>query len=294
MSIKSALIAVVFKLKGCVIKTDTSGFYRELRKCAIMQWKGEKLSKSCIKNNVSECSFNGMRYYVFKPSKLSAQTNIIYTHGCYYMNRHHKMQEIFAAVLAKECNANVYFPIYPKLPSGTAIKCYAYLQDFYSFLAANGKIIIIGDSSGGALALALGCQNKSDTKAIFAISPWLDINMSNPKNIKKQKTDNFLSLGKLKHIARLWCCGIDYNNVKVSPRFGDYSGLLVHLYSGENEIFCPDIREFYEKNKSLGNNIHYKEGKNQPHDYILMPTIEGKIVIADIINCINKITKDTV
>ena len=197
----------------------------------------------------------------------------MYIHGSGYMNGYRHIQTKFAADLARQTHAKVYFPLYPKLPVSTVLPCFALLHNFYVFLRKKGEVYLLGDSSGGSLALALAAE-REEIASVIAISPWVSLNVG--EEGRRVKSDVTLSLPTLDRVARLWAYDLPYENVKLSPINGDYHGKDILLFAGEKEIFCPDLRRFAERVGASGGRILYVEGEGQQHCYPLFPTPEGR------------------
>ena len=189
------------------------------------------------------------------------------------MNTHRAVHEKMAALIAKKTHAKVFFPIYPKLPGSTVLPCVAVLNNFLSFILKQGKVILVGDSSGAALALAIATEREEVT-TIVAISPWLDLRLD--EKVASCAEDKVLCPERLRYLARLWAYDLPYENVKLSPIYGDYSGKRIFLFAGEKEIFAPYARAFFKMNADKGVDIHYSEGESMQHDYPLLPIPEGR------------------
>ena len=103
------------------------------------------------------------------------------------------------------------------------------------------KFIVMGDSAGGGLALAL--EEKLSQEEIempektILISPWLDTRLTNPKIPEVQKRDRQLNKFKLQ-IAALGYAGKDgKDNYLVNPIDGDLSKLKKYNYIYRNKWY---------------------------------------------------------
>ncbi len=284
MSISSRLLEKAFVLTGAARPLSPKRFYKKLRKNAIAHKRGEKV-KSCFLGVKTEVGvYCGMRYFVFSPREEESSDVVMYLHGSGYMNAHLAAQERFAANIAKNTHLKVYFPIYPKIPLCTAVSSYAVLNNFYSFLLKQADVILAGDSSGAALALALASERK-EARLIVAISPWVDLALD--ERAEAMKEDVMLSPDTLRRAARLWRYDLPLTDVRISPLYGDFRGEKICLFAAEKEIFRPYIREFYEKISAQGADIFYVEGAGAQHDYPLFPTPEGREARAMIYDAIS-------
>ena len=214
-----------------------------------------------------------MRYYTFIPKHVDTYRSVIYLHGSSYMNPYRRVQASFAAYLAKKNHCKVYFPLYPKLPCAVAISCFALLNNFVAFVQKKGDVLLVGDSSGGALALSLASERK-ELKTVIALSPWVSLQVG--EEGRAVTSDALLSLSTLDRVAQLWAGDLPLDNVKVSPIFGNYAGKDLLVFGGGRELLLPDIRSFCRKASEQGASISFYERSGQQHCYPLMPTPEGK------------------
>ena len=83
--------------------------------------------------------------------------------------------------------ATVVAPLYPKIPFASAADAYAAVEPLYRRMVdqyGSAALQVMGDSAGGGLALGL-VQRMRDQgvalpKRVVALSPWVDVTMSNP------------------------------------------------------------------------------------------------------------------
>ena len=151
--------------------------------------------------------------------------------------------------LAKETDAMVVVPVYPKLPDADAETSYAMLTDFYTDYMDDhhcGKLVFMGDSAGGGLALSFAMQLRdaglSGPDELILLSPWVDVTMSNPDIPAYDKKDSALDATMLAHLGALWAGDLDPTDPIVSPLYGSFEGLgrITVVYS-QSENLYPDI-----------------------------------------------------
>ena len=136
------------------------------------------------------------------------------------------------------------------------------------------KFIVMGDSAGGGLALAL--EEKLSQEEIempektILISPWLDTRLTNPKIPEVQKRDRQLNKFKLQ-IAALGYAGKDgKDNYLVNPIDGDLSKLKnTTIFTGTNDILNPDVYVLKEKAEKSNIEINIKEYENAGHIWFI-------------------------
>ena len=94
----------------------------------------------------------------------------------------------FIKKIVEDTNATVIVPDYPLAPKYTYKEVFNMMEPLYKEIVSKvdmEKFIVMGDSAGGGLALAL--EEKLSQEEIempektILISPWLDTRLTNPK-----------------------------------------------------------------------------------------------------------------
>lgn len=271
MSVASGLIECLLRLSGASKDISESAFYKQMRKNAVKNKRGRRLPRF-LGMKVERGVYCGMEYFVFVPPQVDTAKSILYVHGSGYVNVYRRAQVRFAACLAKNTHARVYFPLYAKLPYATVLPCFALLNNYYAFLKKRGEVCLVGDSCGGTLALSLAAEHDS-AKSVVAISPWLRLSIG--EEGRAVQSDVMLSFSKLDYAAKLWGKGVGEDDVRVSPLFGDFKGKNILLFAGEKEVFRPDAARFFREKSMAGATVTYVEGKGQQHCFPLMSSPEG-------------------
>ena len=272
MSAASHTFEVFFRLIGASKDLSDASFYKKLRRSAVA-YRHPSGAPRFLGVKTESGVYCGMRYYTFVPRHVDTDRSVIYLHGSGYMNAYRRVQSSFAAHLAVKNHCKVYFPLYPKLPCVVAISCFALLNNFVAFLQKKGEVLLVGDSSGGALALSLASERER-IKTVIAISPWVSLCVS--EEGRAISGDVMLSLSTLDKAAQLWRGELPFDSVKVSPISGNYAGKDLLIFGGGKEILLPDIRTFCHTAAEQGASITFYERKDQQHCYPLMPTPEGR------------------
>jgi monoterpene epsilon-lactone hydrolase len=111
---------------------------------------------------------------------------------------------------------------------------------------AADRIAVGGDSAGGGLTLALLMRLRDLKEALPACawlaSPWTDVTFSGETLTTKDAVDPLLHRAYLEELAQAYVpAGIDRRDPRVSPLFGDLSGLPPLLIQvGSNETLLSD------------------------------------------------------
>lgn len=143
------------------------------------------------------------------------------------------------------------------------------------------RIIMVGDSMGANLALAL-CLKLRDRgaelpAAIAAVSPFIDLTASGDSYRKNCYTDPLYSLPKNqsfeeneKYIRRKtpYCGTSDPKDPYLSPAFGDYTGFPPMLIQcGDCETSESDSDMLYERAKKAGVKVTLTKYEGMFHDF---------------------------
>lgn len=281
MSAASGIIECFLRLSGASKPVSQKTFYKMMRRSAVKNKRSEKRAPRFLGVRVEKEVYCGMPYFVFVPREVDTAKCVMYLHGSGYVNAYRRAQVKFAARIAKNTHAKVYFPLYAKLPFSSAVPCFALLNNYYAFLKKKGEVCLVGDSSGAALALSLAAEHPS-AKKIVAISPWLRLSIG--EEGRKVKSDKMLSFSKLDYAAALWREGTSETDVRVSPIYGEYAGKNILLFAGEKEIFRPDAQAFFREKSKSGATVTYVEGQAQQHCFPLMATPEGAQAQKEVFN----------
>ena len=183
----------------------------------------------------------------------------------------------FIKKIVEDTNATVIVPDYPLAPKYTYKEVFNMMEPLYKEIVSKvdmEKFIVMGDSAGGGLALAL--EEKLSQEEIempektILISPWLDTRLTNPKIPEVQKRDRQLNKFKLQ-IAALGYAGKDgKDNYLVNPIDGDLSKLKnTTIFTGTNDILNPDVYVLKEKAEKSNIEINIKEYENAGHIWFI-------------------------
>lgn len=147
-----------------------------------------------------------LQTFIYNEQEHPAQT-IFYFHGGAYINQPNAQQTTMAARAAKETGCEVVLMGYPKEPVYDCETAYEQCLSYYRSYLENkdcGKIVFMGDSAGGGLALGLAEVLRDEggpcPAELILISPWVDVSMSNSKmdECERVEVERRFSLAKRK------------------------------------------------------------------------------------------------
>lgn len=166
-------------------------------------------------------------------------------------------------------------------------------------------ILIVGDSAGGNLSLALMLKLKEMKRklpvAAVLISPWGDMTASGKSYFENYNKDVMFG-GKGKAKAEMvekilnspiysYCGDHNRKDPLLSPIFGDFEGFPPVLITvGSHEILMSDSITIAEKIKKAGGDVTLHIGEGMFHVYPLMDNLipESKRAMKEILEFIKK------
>lgn len=188
----------------------------------------------------------------------------------------------FIEKLVKETNALVIAPAYRLVPFGTYKEAYDLIVPVYKKYCEEHpekKIIMMGDSAGGGLSLALTEYFKAEgirvPDELILFSPWVDVSMGNEEIKDFISRDPMIGPEAVLPAARSWAGDRDMHDPLISPLFGDLKGLHnVTVFIGTEEVLYPDVTKmFHMLDADVSNELIVGEG--MIHCYPLNPVEEA-------------------
>lgn len=177
-----------------------------------------------------------------RPRRGAAPVTAIYLHGGAYVHPLVPAHWWIVERLIRATGATVIVPQYALAPEGSVDDALALLDALVARI--DGRLLLVGDSAGAALALAW-TQRRRDAgqrmpDALQLFSPWLDATMTNPA-IAALEPDPMLDRARLLAAARLWARDRALDDPLISPGLGDLGGLPpTTVHQGGRDLFAPD------------------------------------------------------
>ena len=215
---------------------------------------------------------------------------IIYLHGGAYVEEMLPFHWLMLDKITAKVDAQFIIPDYPLAPYSDFRECYEKMEDFYRRVLKyypDHKIILMGDSAGGGLALGLtmyfdSLGLKTPDKLIL-LSPWVDLVMDDPLIKDYIKVDPTLKYDDLSVDALFWANGEDLKDYRLSPIYGKLNGLKdVTMFCGTHEFFYPDIVKMADKLKEKGVDTTLYVGEGLNHVFPAFPIPEADRAIEKI------------
>lgn len=177
---------------------------------------------------------------------------VFYLHGGAYVMDMGAVQWRMVTGLVDRTGAEVVVPLYPLAPEHRVGEGLAAVEGVYRTLveaAGADSVVMIGDSAGGGLALALAHRLRDAgahlPAALILLFPWLDATLSGADQPALQADDPLLSIPRLREAGAMWAGDGDPAAPAASPLFAAQSGLPPTLVLvGTHDVLLSDSRRF--------------------------------------------------
>ncbi len=218
---------------------------------------------------------------------------IVYLHGGSLLEHPDADHWHFIDTVARRTRAEVYVPIYPLAPDHHFQETFDVVRELFQTVCeqyGEDRVTLMGDEAGAGILAGfcewLAAEGKRQPANLVLISPWVDIELGNPRVQELQPKDVMLSAHGLRKVGRIWADGMDPRDYRLSPVHGNVFGLRnVLVFAGTREILYPDARLFFERVRATGAHAQFVEGRGLHNNFPLYPIPEAeramdKIVLA--------------
>ncbi len=206
---------------------------------------------------------------------LIPKVGLYFPGGAYLIGSAHARRSI-TGNLAGKANMKILTCNYRKSPEHAYPAALQDAEYAYDYLISLGyravDIVIMGDSSGGHLALSLALLLKekyphhSSVAGLILLSPWTDMTMTSLTIADKRNTDPILPAHRMREVVDLFAGDIERSDPRISPLYADLHGLpsmLIHV--GENEILLGDSTSLAKKAHAADVPTKIKIWSDMPH-----------------------------
>ncbi len=243
---------------------------------------------------------SGTQLFELMPSGSSdSDLTMVFYHGGGFIMEIAEPHWNFCFELVRTLRCRIIVAIYPLAPVHTYEDAYIACYDAFSYassLSDDSKLILIGDSAGAHLAIAMAqiALNKGvrQPNLVIAISPWIDIADEVEGKDGIDPIDPMLAMSGLSKIAGIWAPYL--RDARVFPPcilHGPLEGLApMMIFSGTREVFHPEAKAFAEKAKQAGADVELVIGEGLWHCWASMIEIdEGQRAIELMVERIEKL-----
>lgn len=202
---------------------------------------GTPLSESV---EISKQFFSNVAVSILTVENAKPHTIILYVHGGGYLVGSDECYVNFVSQIVAANGINAVIPDYSLSPENKFPVAFNELKEIYNDLHQHySRVIVMGDSAGGGLALSLTQEVKEKPVATIVFSPWTDLTFSGDSyDYNKDKdfmiTPEIINKGK---IADLYTGENSADDSRISPLFGREKNTIPTLiHVGKNEALLDD------------------------------------------------------
>lgn len=223
-----------------------------------------------------------------RPSSAREGVAILYLHGGGYVLGSAHAYRHFAGHFAARTQLTVFVAEYrlaPEHPFPAAIED---AQAAYRGLLDAGykQIIVMGDSAGGGLSLALLSQLQAKASpdvvtpvAAVLVSPLTDLAMTGASMASKAEEDPMLTPDMIKRLAALYLGAAAPINPQASPLYAQLQGLPpLQIHVGTSEVLLDDSLRYAQRAQQAGVAASVHIWQDMPH---VFPVSIGMLEAAD-------------
>jgi epsilon-lactone hydrolase len=194
-------------------------------------------------------------------------TGSIYTH-----------RKLFAH-LAKVLGVRALLVSYRLLPEGVHPAPLDDVLATYRSLLDEGidaeRVAFVGDSAGGALALATQLRARDEglplPAATMLLSPWVDLAVTGETMLSNSGKDALFSKPWVEQMAGEFLAGADPRDPYASPLYADLTGLPpIYVQVGDHELLLDDGRRLAEAARQAGVDVRIDVFPEQQHTFQMM------------------------
>jgi monoterpene epsilon-lactone hydrolase len=219
--------------------------------------------------------------------------HVLYLHGGAYRLGAPSTYRHFTWRIASAAEAQVLVVDYRLAPENPFPAALEDAVAYYRWLLEEGanphQTVVIGDSAGGGLALALLLKLRDSglplPAAAVAVSPWTDLALTGASFALNAKLDAMVHAENVPIFAADYLAGADPRHPYASPLYGDPTGLPPTLIQvSSEEVLRDDSVRMAEKMRRANCRAELQMWPQMPHVWHLLAPIlpEAREAIAEI------------
>lgn len=237
--------------------------------------------------HVEQSTVMGQAVYTMYPKAGKSKVHVLYLHGGAYVFgiQSYHFNLVTRLILATGCTVTV--PDYPLAPKHSYKDAYDMVTPIAEDIvkqAGSDSFVLMGDSSGGGLALGLAQHLRDLTipqpKDIILLSPWLDVTMENPEILAIDKFDPILGINGLILAGKAYAGDQDTKHPLVSPIYGNLDNLAkITLFISTNDLLYADAKKFKSIMDEKELPLRFEVFEGLFHDWMLFDIRESRKVM---------------
>ena len=248
-----------------------------------------------LRARVSTDTIAGMTVWSVRPRRGAPVARVVYLHGGGYV--HPLSDDYWRLVRALvTAPAEVVVPAYPLAPDATVDDVLPRLLEVETSAAGSGPdlpTILMGDSAGGALVLAMATTMRDRDgglpAAVVALSPWLDATLDEDAVRELEASDPMLAESGLRAAGRWWAGIRRPSDPLVSPVHADLRGLPpIDIFIGERDILRPAVGDLAERAAREDVDLRVHEVKAMFHVWMTRLIPEGRRTRRELVGLVRR------
>jgi epsilon-lactone hydrolase len=215
---------------------------------------------------VSTAQRAGMTVWTAGPRRVDPVARVLYIHGGGYV--HPLTADYWRLVRSlAAAPAEVLVPAYPLAPDATVDDVLPRLLELTREAEQSDPklpLVLMGDSAGGALVLAMAARLRDlgwpEPAGVVGLSPWLDATLDEDAVAELEAADPMLAESGLRAAGRWWAGVRPATDPLVSPVHSDLGGLPpIDVYIGTRDILRPAVSDLASSAKEVDTPLHVHE-----------------------------------
>jgi acetyl esterase/lipase len=204
---------------------------------------------------------DGVRGWWVQPAGALADRAILFLHGGAYMLGSAQAYRGFASQIASRAGVAAFVPDYPLAPEHPFPAAFDAAVAARRWLGNQGvtQMALVGDSAGGALALAAAhpsAATEPKVASIAVFSPWIDLALSGASFASNDTHDPVFQRQVLTGAVAAYLGGADPRDGRASPLYNvpnDLPPLIIQV--GTDELLLDDARRYAKAAAEKGGKV---------------------------------------
>lgn len=291
-SVRSRLIKLIVRLSG--LKKIMELFSSS---SVAIDLSGTPHPSSSIKKvaYVQESTENGKTVFTLLPKNNPSGSVVLYLHGGAFTINFTRPHWNFIRDLMIQNQCSIVAPDFPLLPQHDYLERLNMIYAVYQTInqkTDSRNIVLMGDSSGGNMALALAQllkeKGQNIPSQVILLSPWLDVSMSNPELKTNLPKDPMLPYQGAIKVGKAHAGQSRTDFYQVSPLYGSLKDIgEISLFTGTEDILHPDARKLKGMAKEQQADLNYFQYNGMMHTWMLFDMPESALVKKQISTLLN-------
>ncbi len=221
-----------------------------------------------------------------RPAKASSGA-ILYLHGGWYSWGSAAAYRHFVGHVAANAGIPAFALDYRLAPEHPFPASVLDVRACWQALAkgGHGRLVVVGDSAGGGLALGLAAHLASEhtgavqPAAVVALSPVTDLTLSGASYSSRAEAEPYFTVPQVRGQVEAYLSGHDASDPQASPLFAELRGLApLRLQVGGDELLLDDAVRFARRAAEAGVDAHVDVWQGLSHVFL---SSVGQLAAAD-------------